>query len=88
MGHCYISFQHDGELCIHLVRKGYTPRVGARGLRRQARNVEIAARQVYNAIPDRVDESLNEGLLERLEVKLTPKGAGKHGVGFVRKRDE
>jgi len=50
--------------------------------------VEIAARQVYNVIPDRVDESLNEGPLERLEVKLTPKGDGKHGIGVVRKWDE
>lgn len=44
------------------------------------------ARKVYNDIPGRVEESLNDRPFQRLEVKLTPSGINKHEVKVFHKR--
>ncbi|KAF1911539.1 P-loop containing nucleoside triphosphate hydrolase protein [Ampelomyces quisqualis] len=85
MGHCIISYVEDGPLCAYMAERGYHRSSGARGVKREAKKVMAAARKVYNNIPERVDESLNDGPFEKLEVKLAPSGNNKHEVKVFRK---
>ncbi|KAI4957749.1 hypothetical protein J4E86_004888 [Alternaria arbusti] len=87
MGHCHISYQDDGKLCGHLAKRGYRDKSGARGLRNEAQDVQILARKTYNALPGLVTESMNEGPLEKLEVKLMQDG-DEYEVGVFKKRDD
>jgi hypothetical protein len=63
------------------------PSSGARGLKREAKKVEESARKVYNSVAGRVTEEMNDGPLEKLEVKLIAKGDNRHEIGVFRRHD-
>jgi hypothetical protein len=84
MGHCHISFQNDGDICNHMAKHGYRPSSGARGLKREAKKVEESARKVYNSVSGRVTEEMNNGALDKLEVKLIAKGNSRHEIEVFR----
>jgi hypothetical protein len=88
MGHCYMSFQNDSGMCIHMAKRGYRPSSSARGLKREAKKVEESARKVYNSVVGRVTEEMNGDPLEKLEVKLIAKGNNRHEIGVFRRQDE
>jgi hypothetical protein len=56
-----------------LIARWYDKKAGARGLKREARDMEKAARGIYNSIPGCVTQDLNNSLLEKLEIKLMPR---------------
>jgi hypothetical protein len=56
-------------------------------LKRQAKIVAGKAREVYNSRPGRVEEVLNNGPFERLEVKLAPRGDGMFEVRVGKERE-
>jgi len=70
-----------------MAERGYDVSSGARGLKQEARKVQIMARKVYNTIPNLVTESSSDGPLERLEVKLMHTGQKEYEVGVILKRD-
>jgi glycine cleavage system pyridoxal-binding protein P len=88
MGHCIISYLDDGQICSHMAKRGYTTTSGARGLKREARKVANMARRVYNTIPERVKESMNDGLFEKLEVKLEPQSKTRQEINVFRKQED
>jgi hypothetical protein len=49
--------------------------------------VEESARKVYNSVAGRVTEEMNDGPLEKLEVKLIAKGDNRHEIGVFRRHD-
>jgi hypothetical protein len=90
MGHCHISYPDHGKLCSHFASQGYKSKSRARGLKHEAQDVEILARRVYNDNPGLVTESLNDGPLEKLEVKPMPNGENEYEyeVGVFQKQEE
>lgn len=80
MGHCILSHHEDWKLCSHMAQQGYDEDSGARGLKREASKVAMKARRVYNSIPGRVTQALNDGPYERLEVKLVGLGDQQYEV--------
>jgi hypothetical protein len=88
MGHCIISYLDDGQICSHLAKQGYVTSSGARGLKQKVNRVINRAFEVYNDIPGRVDESMNDGPFEKLEVKITPRGKNKQEIKVFRKQQD
>ena len=69
----------DGDMCMHLSKKGYKPSVGARSLKRRvADTVEEKVCAAYTNVDDEIDETRNAMPNIQAVVQLRSRDGGGH----------
>ncbi|MDI1486034.1 MAG: hypothetical protein OHK93_004223 [Ramalina farinacea] len=71
LNHCWIDYMDDGQLCSHLASEHYRPEIGARSLEHAVEdNIIGPTGDCFLSGDGEVTDQMNEGPLERYEVRL------------------
>jgi hypothetical protein len=72
IGHCQLSLDDDGKVCVILTEKYYTQDLGARSLANAVKEVEHELSIEYSSLDGLVTEDVNSGPLQCFTVRPVP----------------
>lgn len=86
--HCCIDYVDDGQLCSHLASEYYQSETGARSLEHAVEDrIMVPAGACFRSGDGLITDQMNEGPLERYEVRLITEGELQPDIRVIRAGD-
>jgi hypothetical protein len=87
MGHCRLSVEEDGKVCVDLTGAYYDADLGARSLANGVKEVEHERGTEYGNSDELITEDVNTGPLQHFMIRHTHVSEDEYEVGVFRHDD-